>query len=50
MGRGGTGLGMHIVHSIVTRVLGGHVVVDSQPGQGSRVVVEFSRSAPVARE
>lgn len=50
MGRGGTGLGMHIVHSIVTRVLGGHVIVDSQPGQGSRVVVEFCRSAPLARD
>lgn len=50
MGRGGTGLGMHIVHSIVCRVLGGHVSVDSRPGKGSCVVVEFSRSAPLARE
>jgi signal transduction histidine kinase len=50
MGQGGTGLGMHIVHSIVTHVLGGHVTVYSQPGQGSSVVVEFSRSAPLASE
>ena len=50
MGRGGTGLGMHIVHNIVTHVLGGHVSVYSQPGSGCRVEVDFCRTAPMAKE
>lgn len=41
MGRGGTGLGMHIVHTIVTRVLAGHITVTSQPGVGTQVRVVF---------
>ncbi len=41
MGRGGTGLGMHIVHTIVTRVLGGHITVTTQPGTGTQVRVVF---------
>lgn len=35
MGRGGTGLGMNIVHGIVTRVLKGQVTVANTPGQGT---------------
>lgn len=50
MGRGGTGLGMNIVHSIVTRILGGQVTVTSKPGQGTKVEVVFSRVAPHATE
>ena len=34
-GQGGSGLGMHIVHGIVTKLLGGGVVVDSVAGQGA---------------
>lgn len=34
----GTGLGLSIVHSIVTQH-GGHVIVDSAPGQGTTVTV-----------
>jgi PAS domain S-box-containing protein len=34
-GKGGSGLGLHIVHNIVTNVLGGRVSVESRPGQGS---------------
>jgi signal transduction histidine kinase len=36
-GRGGSGLGMHIVHNLVTDVLGGGIAVDSVPGEGTRV-------------
>lgn len=43
MGRGGTGLGMNIVHGIVTRILGGQIAVHSTPGQGSRIRVVFPR-------
>jgi signal transduction histidine kinase len=49
MGRGGTGLGMHIVHSIVSRVLGGHVTVHSEVGHGSHIEVEFSCVAPMSQ-
>jgi signal transduction histidine kinase len=43
MGRGGTGLGMNIVHGIVTRILGGQISVHSAPGEGSRIRVVFPR-------
>ena len=45
MGRGGTGLGMNIVHGIVTRVMGGQITVQSAPGEGSRIRVVFPRLA-----
>lgn len=43
MGRGGTGLGMNIVHGIVTRILGGQITVESSPGAGCRIRVLFPR-------
>ncbi|MCH7345014.1 ATP-binding protein [Pelomonas sp. CA6] len=46
LGKGGSGLGMHIVHNIVTNVLGGQVEVISAPGEGTRLVVRLPRSAP----
>jgi len=45
MGRGGTGLGMNIVHGIVTRVLGGQIAVHSAPTEGTRIRVVFPRVA-----
>lgn len=36
--KGGTGLGLHIVHNMVTQVLGGRIQLSSSPGNG----VEFS--------
>ena len=44
MGRGGTGLGMNIVHGIVTRVLKGHIAVRSTPGQGTQIRVVMPRA------
>lgn len=43
MGRGGTGLGMNIVHGIVTRVLKGQVVVTSTLGQGTQIRIVMPR-------
>jgi len=43
MGCGGTGLGMNIVHSLATRILGGRINVQSTPGVGTTVSVSFPR-------
>jgi signal transduction histidine kinase len=45
-GSGGTGLGMSIVHNIVTEVLGGSVEADSTPGQGATIRVTIPTEAP----
>ena len=42
-GSGASGLGLHIVHSLVTRVLGGSIELDSTPGRGSRFRIRFPR-------
>lgn len=46
LGQGGSGLGLHIVHNIVTGVLGGHVDVSSQPGAGTVFTLRVPRRAP----
>jgi len=40
-GRGGTGLGMHIVYNLVTQALNGKIEVLSSPGQGTAVSIVF---------
>lgn len=50
LGRGGSGLGLHIVYSLVTELLGGEVRMESHPGEGSLVTIELPRSAPKTRE
>lgn len=45
-GRGGTGLGMHIVYNNVTQVLGGTISCSSRPGRGVRFLVDI----PLHRE
>ncbi|MDL5034204.1 ATP-binding protein [Pelomonas sp. APW6] len=47
LGKGGSGLGMHIVHNIVTNVLGGQIEVQSTPDKGSRMTMLMPRSAPL---
>ncbi|MEJ1159793.1 HAMP domain-containing sensor histidine kinase [Prosthecomicrobium sp. N25] len=39
--RGRTGLGLHIVHNIVTATLQGQIQITSRPGQGARFVIDF---------
>ena len=46
LGTGGSGLGMHIVHSIVTNVLGGQIEVRSSPGQGTQMLMRLPLLAP----
>ncbi|MEN9354272.1 MAG: hypothetical protein RL318_1597 [Fibrobacterota bacterium] len=40
-GKGHIGLGAHVVHSLVTRRLGGRIDVESAPGKGCRVLIEL---------
>jgi PAS domain S-box-containing protein len=45
--KGGTGLGLHIVYSIVTNRLGGRLDLDSEPGEGTRIQIILPRIAPL---
>lgn len=44
--QGSTGLGLHIVHNIVTNRLGGRLNLDSSPGQGTKIQIILPRMAP----
>jgi PAS domain S-box-containing protein len=46
--QGGTGLGLHIVHTIVTNCLGGRLKLDSEPGEGTKIRMILPRVAPKA--
>jgi signal transduction histidine kinase len=46
--QGCTGLGLHIVHTIVTNGLGGRVNLDSEPDKGTEVRIMLPRVAPAA--
>ena len=46
LGKGGSGLGLHIVYNLATRLLGGRVDVDSSPGRGSSFVLTLPCTAP----
>jgi PAS domain S-box-containing protein len=45
--QGGTGLGLHIVYSIVTNRLGGRLELDSEPGRGTQIRIVLPRVAPL---
>lgn len=46
MGQGGSGLGLSIVHNIVTGVLGGIMQASSEPGHGTQITVVIPLQAP----
>ncbi|WP_374337545.1 PAS domain S-box protein [Leeia sp.] len=46
LGQGGSGLGLHIVYSIVNRILGGKIRVESTPGAGATFIMELPMVAP----
>jgi PAS domain S-box-containing protein len=48
MGRGGTGLGLHITHNAIVNVLGGAITVDSRIGHGTRFDIVLPLLAPAA--
>jgi len=48
MGKGGSGLGLHICHNIVTRVLGGRIGVVSTRSVGTTLWLEIPLRAPAS--
>jgi PAS domain S-box-containing protein len=45
---GATGLGLHVVYSIVTERLGGHIKLDSEPGRGTSIRLILPKEAPAS--
>lgn len=50
LGQGGSGLGMHIVSSIVTRYFDGSIRLETRPGEGSRWLMALKRTSPALFE
>jgi signal transduction histidine kinase len=44
--RGGTGLGLHVVYNIVTQQFGGHIVLTSEPGNGTTFIISIPVVSP----
>jgi signal transduction histidine kinase len=47
LGAGSSGLGLHIVHNIVTGVLGGEIEADSTPSKGATFSMRLPLVAPL---
>ncbi len=47
LGKGGSGLGLHICYNMVSSVLGGSIKVDSEISQGARFTIIVPRVAPL---
>ncbi len=48
LGQGGSGLGLHIVYTLVTGLLGGRISLTSQSGQGARFELLLPADAPAS--
>jgi signal transduction histidine kinase len=45
--QGNTGLGLHIVHNIVTNRLGGRIHLETKPGAGTKIQIIVPRETPL---
>lgn len=50
LGRGGSGLGLHIVHNIITGILAGTINVASEEGHGTTFTLTLPRISPMPQE
>ncbi len=50
LGKGGSGLGMHLVHTFVTQLFAGSVAIESQPDRGTTVHITLPLRAPNINE
>ena len=50
LGKGGSGLGMHLVHTFITQLFAGSVTIESQPGRGTTVHMVLPLRAPNVNE
>ncbi|RDE24219.1 PAS domain S-box protein [Motiliproteus coralliicola] len=48
LGKGGSGLGLNIVHNLTNQVLGGSIELDSQVGCGTRMILTLPLTAPIS--
>jgi signal transduction histidine kinase len=46
LGKGGSGLGMHLAHTVVTQLFGGKIEIQSLPGEGTSVRMLLPLVAP----
>ncbi|MGD8230569.1 sensor histidine kinase [Vibrio sp. TRT 1302] len=46
--QGGSGLGAHLIHNLITRKLGGSVSVETKLGEGLRYIIDFPKNANAA--
>ncbi|MDX1285659.1 MAG: ATP-binding protein, partial [Draconibacterium sp.] len=46
-GKGGSGIGMHIVQSVITEKLGGEIEVNSEVNKGTTLTFVVPAEAPV---
>ena len=48
LGKGGSGLGMHLAHTVVTQIFGGKIEIQSLPGEGTNIRLLLPLVAPTA--
>ncbi|MBR7800177.1 sensor histidine kinase [Undibacterium fentianense] len=46
LGKGGSGLGMHLAHTVVTQIFGGKIDIESIPGEGTSIQMHLPLVAP----
>jgi signal transduction histidine kinase len=47
LGKGGSGLGMHLAHNLITQVFGGSIKLESTLGSGTTITLELPLVAPL---